>query len=218
MHLLGGIPGAALRTSGEPPLLQVTGEGRAQAAPDKVEISLGFTARAPQAAEAFNQVSQAINRVVAALLQAGVQREQLQTEQISLTPVFDEQQRLTGYEATSILRVTLRNVSAAGTIIDRAVSAGANRVQEIRFDLTDPAPLAAAALERAVQDANRQAAVLARSLGVRLGPVFRVVAEPAGGPIVPVFARAAAAEVIPVLPGNITITRTIRVDYVISSM
>jgi len=212
MNLLS--PFAAPATQ-QPSLLVVVGEGRVDVAPDAAAITLGATARAPQAAAAFQRTAAVLNQVVRALLAAGIPREQIQTSQISLQPVF-ENGRQVGFDATATVQVTLRELAAVGTIIDAAVAAGANNVLGINFELRDPITAEAAALTRAVQAAQRQAAVLARSLGVTLGPVFRVEAEPSPGPIVPVFAaRAAAAEGVPVLPGTVAVTRRVRVEYMV---
>lgn len=197
----------------QPPLVQVTGEGWVEVPPDTVEIALGFSVRADEAAAAYRQTATVLNQVVRVLMEAGIPQEQMQTEQVSLRPVY-EQEQLVGYEGTAILRVTLRDLSIAGETIDRAVAAGANTVLSVSFQVRDPGPHEAAALTRAVQDAQRKAAVLARSLGVGLGPVWRAEAEPAPGPIF-ALARPAALEPIPVMPGTITITRRVRVEYTI---
>lgn len=199
----------------QPSLLTVTGEGSVQVAPDTAVLTLGVTARAPQAATAFQQVSTALNQVVRTLLAAGVPQDQIQTSQISLQPTF-ENGRQTGFEATATVRVTLRDTSGLGGLIDRAVAAGANNVAGVSFEVRNTAAAEAAALAAAVQNAQAQAVVLARSLGIALGPVFGVEAEAAQGPPVPVFARAVAAgEQIPVLPGTQTITRRVRVDFLL---
>lgn len=195
-------------------VLVVTGEGRVDVAPDSATITLGATARAPQAAAAFQQVTAILNRVLSALLAAGIPREQIQTSMINVQPAFEDG-KPAGFEATATVRVTLRDLSAVGRTIDAAVAAGANNVTGISFELQNPAVAEAAALQRAVQDAQRQAMVLARSLGVTLGPVTRVETEPTSGPIVPVFARAEVAQGIPVLPGTITVTRRVRVEYMV---
>lgn len=197
----------------QPPLVQVTGEGWVEVPPDTVEIALGFSVRADEAAAAYRQTATVLNQVVRVLMEAGIPQEQMQTEQVSLRPVY-EQEQLVGYEGTAILRVTLRDLSIAGETIDRAVAAGVNTVLSVSFQVRDPGPHEAAALTRAVQDAQRKAAVLARSLGVGLGPVWRAEAEPAPGPIF-ALARPAALEPIPVMPGTITITRRVRVEYTI---
>jgi uncharacterized protein len=196
------------------PVLVVTGEGNVEVVPDTVVVSLGVTARAPQAAAAFQQATAVLNRVVSTLLAAGVPQAQIQTSQVSLNPAFEDGRQV-GFEATATVRVTLRDIGTAGAIIDRAVAAGANNVAGISFEVRDPAPAEAQALALAVQNAQRQAMALARSLGVALGPVVRAEAEPTGGPVQPLFARAVAGEALPVLPGTQTITRRVRVEFLV---
>jgi len=75
-----------------------------------------------------------------------------------------------------------------GAIIDLAVSVGANRVLGVQFEVRERQRAEAIALAQAVQDAQRQAMVLAQSLGVVLGPVWQVESEPAPAPV-PFFAR-----------------------------
>jgi hypothetical protein len=191
----------------------VVGEGTVEAVPDVAVVSLGVTARAAQAAPAFQQVATNLNQVVRALLAAGIPQQQIQTSQVSLQPVVEDNRQV-GFDATATVRATFRDISAVGGIISRAVAAGANNVNGVSFELRDPGTADAAALSLAVQNAQRQAAVLARSLGVTLGPVLRVEAEPATGPVVPVFARA-AAEQIPILPGTQRVTRRVRVEYML---
>jgi len=212
-----GYPaGPVVAAAGEPPALQVTGVGEAEVAPDTARITLGFTARAPQAAAAYEQTAAALNRVVQALVQAGLPATDLQTQTIGLNPVHERvpetgESRLAGYEATATLAVTLRDLARVGAAIDLAVAAGANRVDGIQFTVRERERAEAAALVQAVQDAQRQAAVLAQSLGVALGPVRQVTAEAAPGPA-PFLARG-AAEGLPVLPGRLTVPRSARVSY-----
>lgn len=197
-----------------PPVLVVTGEGTVQVVPDVTVVTLGVTARDAQAASAFRAAAVALNQIVRALTASGIPQDQIQTSQISLQQVF-QNDRPVGFEATATLRVTVRDRAAIGDVIDRAVAAGANNITGVSFELADPAAAEAMALARAVQNAQGQAAVLARSLGIGLGPVLRVEAEPAPGPITPLFARAAVTEAIPVLPGTITVTRRVRAEFLI---
>lgn len=216
MHLPGSyhLGGPARRHGDALPLLRVTGEGRLEVAPDTAEVALGFSVRTPEATAAFQQTAAVLQRVVRVLLEMGIPRDQLQTEQISLFPVY-ERDRLVGYEGSTSLRVTLRDFAAIGPTVDRAVAAGANIVRGVVFTVRDPSAHEAAALLAAVQDAQRKAALLARSLGTGLGPVWRVEAEPAPGPIIPLLARAAPLEAIPILPGTLTFTRSVRVEYLL---
>jgi uncharacterized protein YggE len=209
-----GVPvGAATQ---QPSLLVVTGEGQVDVPPDTAEVSLGVTTRAAQASAAFNQTAAALNQVVRALQAAGLQQNQIQTTQVSLQPAFEDSRRV-GFDATANVRVTLTDLNLVGPVIDRAVAAGANNVTGVTFTLRDPGAAQAAALALAVQNGQLQAAALVRSLGITLGPLFRVEAEPAPGPIVPIAAaRAFGAEGVPVLPGTLTVTRRVTLQYLLS--
>lgn len=90
-------------------------------------------------------------------------------------------------------------------------------MQGVSFDLREPAAYEARALALAVQDAQRKAATVARSLGIGPGPVWQVAVEPAPGPIVPVMVRAAALEGMPVLPGTLDLTRRVSVAYLVQA-
>lgn len=65
----------------------------------------------------------------------------------------------------------VRDLAQAGSIIDRAVGDGANRVQSIQFVLSDNAAALFQALEKAVAHARQKAAAIARALGRPLGEV-----------------------------------------------
>lgn len=214
--LAGYGAGFAPPAAAEPPSLQVTGTGEVPVAPDTARISLGFSARAPQAAAAYEQAAAALNQVVRALVQAGVPTEMMQTQEVALNPVYRPPEdggagELSGYEASATLAVTLHDLARVGALIDLAVSAGANRVLGVQFTLRNRQPAEGAALAQAVQDAQRQAVVLAQSLGVALGPVRQVESLPGAVPE-PFLART-FAEAVPVLPGQVTVSRSVRVVY-----
>lgn len=197
------------------PLIEVTGEGRLEIPPDTAVITLGVTNRAETAAAAYAETARVLTEIVRALTEMDIPREQLQSSRIDLQPVY-EKEKLIGYNASATLRVTLKELEAVGPVIDRAVAAGANTVQGLSFELRDPSPYEAEALSRAVDQAQETAALVARSLGVRLGRVWRAEAEPSPGPIAPPMARAYALEAaIPVLPGTLILSRRVEVAYLI---
>jgi len=195
------------------PLLEVVGEGRVEVVPDTAVVSLGVTVRSERADEAYRQIATVLNQVIGALTGLGIRPEQMQSGRVDLRPVYEEE-ALRGYEAAATLRVTLADPAMAGAVVDSAVAAGANLVHGISFEVRAPGPAELLALERAVEDARRTAVALARSLGIRLGQVWRVEAEPpAGG--VPYAQRLVAAEALPVLPGTEQLVRRVRVEYLI---
>lgn len=215
MHPYGGYPvGTAMGSRAEGiPLIRVVGTGRLDAAPDTAVVTLGVTARAEQAATAYRLTAEALSQIVQTLLAMGIPREQLQTGQISVQPVY-EKDRLVGYEGAATLRVTLTDLSQAGAVIDQSVAAGANMVLGVQFEVRERGAAEARALALAVQDAQQKAVVMARSLGVSLGPVWRAEEEGAG-PAITEVGRALAGEAIPVLPGTLPVVRRVTLAYMI---
>lgn len=216
MNLRGGHPAGVplqVRAAGLP-LLQVTGEGRLTVIPDTAELLLGVSARTEQATIAYRQTAAVMNQIVASLMEAGLAQNQIQTSRITLQPRYDEE-RLIGYEGAASVRVTLKDLAEVGNVIDQAVAAGATTIGGIHFTVQNPGPYESRALTLAVQDASSQAATLARSLGLRLGPAWRVEAEPATGPVRPATARIAGLEAMPVLPGTLELARRVRVAYLL---
>jgi uncharacterized protein len=213
-------PHAALADAG----LVVSGEGSARAASDCAVLRLGISAFRPTMADARQASASAQSRVLAALTSRGIAALDVQTEQLSLAPEFDYQERtrvLRGYNATNIVRVMLRNPAIAGEIVDATVTAGGDdtRVDGISFELEDDAPLRIEARTKAIEDARTKAAQLAKELGVELGEVLSIE-EVASGPIgPPAYARfeakAAAADPTQVASGSIEATVSVRVRWAI---
>ncbi len=196
------------------PLLGVMGEGQVEVVPDTAVVSLGVTARAEEANAAYQEIATVLNQILGALTGMGIRPEQMQSGRVDLRPLYEDE-RLVGYEAAATLRITLPDPAMAGAVIDAAVAAGANTVQGISFEVRDPGPAEARALRSAIDDARRAAAAMAQALGVRLGPVWRVEAEPGPG-VIPPTARFAVAEGVPVLPGRERLTRRVRVEYLLA--
>ena len=69
------------------------------------------------------------------------------------------------------LRITVRDVDLAGSVIDTAFAHGANIIQDITFGLTDAGPYNDQALAQAVSDGMHKAEVIADAAGLTL-PAF----------------------------------------------
>jgi uncharacterized protein YggE len=83
------------------------------------------------------------------------------------------------------------------------VTAGANRVSGISFDVADRTTPNDAALKDAIGDAKRKAELMAAAAGVKLVRILSVsTAEANGGPVPMFRAMAASAAPVPVMPGE----------------
>jgi uncharacterized protein YggE len=90
----------------------------------------------------------------------------------------EEPIRIVGYRVSNVVRVRIRDVAAAGRVVDAAVEAGANTVSALQFTVSDPAPAEREARAQAVALAAAKARELAAAAGVPLGEVLSIEEEP----------------------------------------
>ncbi len=188
--------------------LTMSGHGEVKAAPDLVTINAGVTASAATAAQALAANTTRMTGVFAALKKMGVPEKNIQTVNFSISPQYangenNSPNRLTGYQVSNEVSVRLDDVSKLGTALDALVTAGANQMNGISFDIAQPAPLLEKARTDAVADARARAETYARAAGVSLGPILSI--SEGGGEVrplrmaVPMFAMAKA---VPVAAGQ----------------
>lgn len=202
--------------------LIVQGEGKVTAVPDKATISLGVETRNPSAIMAASENARLMNETIAALLAAGISRNEIQTSTYSLGTVQQEepvasekvQNEAPQFIASNIVTASLNNTADVGRVLDAAVSAGSNSIQEVSFDLKDPQPQKDLALTEAIEDARRKAEIAARAAGVNLGRLLEISE---GYGYVSLASKSASFDIAtPVSPGNMEITASVTLTYEIS--
>lgn len=208
-----------------PRTIAVTGEGKVSVPPDLAVVSFGVETTAPNAGAAVADNARKSTALVDAIKQKIGARDTVATTQYSLSPVYEQRDRvsqappkITGYVASNMVRVELHDVKAVGALIDAATGAGANRANDLQFTLEERAAAQSDAMARAGADAKRQADAAAAALGVQLGQVL--TATTGGGPIVypKTFARGgmvamAEAAPPPVEASDVDVTVTLQVTY-----
>jgi hypothetical protein len=185
-------------------LLTVTVEGKSTRTPDLAVFSAGVTTQGATASEAMNANAAAMTKVIATLKQAGIADRDIQTSQISLSPVYGQpvigrngqvtqEPRIIGYQATNQVTVRSRDVKGFGKVLDALVESGANQINGPSFQLDKPAAAMDEARTSAMKIARTRADLYARASGLR---VVRIVSisESGGYAAPPVYARAAMAE------------------------
>ena len=171
--------------------------GETQVAPDMATITLGVQTDAATAAEALKANGARMNQVMAALKKAGIAARDIQTSNLSLNAQYAYEQnqppKLTGYQASNQVTITVRDLSKLGAAVDATVSAGANTVNGISFGLANPQAAEDAARLAAVKALQAKAELYGRATGYK---AVRLVNLSEGGgytpapPPMPVFAMA----------------------------
>lgn len=207
--------------------ITVVGEGQVAVKPDVAYITLGVqtTGATAQAAmqENANRMTQVIDRIRA----LGIPDQDIQTSSVDLWPVYSDQSgrpepmlqqedtpRITGYRASNNVRITISDVSQAGTILDGVVDVGANTISGIQFSVKDDSQAKQQALAQAITQARQKADAIAQSLGVSITSVSLVQEEFSGGIVAPRMAMAQdAAAGTPIMTGELEVTARVQVTY-----
>ncbi|QSQ21821.1 SIMPL domain-containing protein [Pyxidicoccus parkwayensis] len=171
---------AGLRT------IRVEGTGEVKAQPDEAFIDLAVDTVAPNAKAASEQNAKKMEKVIAALTSAGIAKRDIQTRNYAVYPDYappapnEQEPKLRGYRVSNVVSVHVTELSRVGSLLDQALAAGANRVDQVRFGLSRQDTVQGEALRQAVARARKSAEVLAAALNVKLGAVLdaNTVTEP----------------------------------------
>ncbi len=190
--------------------LTVTGLGTATSVPDEANFSFGVESRGRTAQAAIAANATAMERLVAALRQAGAR--DIATQWVSVYAVTGEDGSVTGYAASNSVSATI-GVGRAGALIDAAAEAGANQISGPGLSSSDSERIYREALTDAVANARERAEVLARAAGRTLGEIS-AISEGGGAQPVPLYREAADTAVsTPVVPGQQETTAQVTVTF-----
>jgi uncharacterized protein YggE len=197
--------------------ITVSGEGTVKTVPDEATFTIGVESQGSSAKEALAANSEQMRRVIAAVRSAGVSKEDVQTQDVSVSADYSDSNRIDGYSASNSVLVTIRNLSRAGGVLDAASNAGANEVYGPSLSRSDQDAVQEKALHDAVANARKKAEALADAAGVSLGRVTAITEGFSGGPE-PYYAdvRASSSKAAPIEPGTQDVQASVTVTFAIA--
>ena len=152
--------------------LNLSSYGESTVAPNKATIMLGVQTDAPTAEAAIRENANKMSRVIAALKRGGLTDREIQTSNLSLNPQYVYQEnlppRLTGYQASNQVIITVRELSRLGQVVDATVNAGATNVGGISFGVEDSTESENRARLEAVDNLRAKADLYAKAMGYRV--------------------------------------------------
>jgi uncharacterized protein len=223
-------------------VLTVTAQGTSDAAPDVAIFSAGVQTQAKTAAEALAENSRKMERVIAALKAAGIAARDIQTNNLSVNPVYvdpehdammavragqpyvpppnnERLRRIVGYEVSNNVMVRQRDLKNFGRVIDTLVEAGATQVNGPNFQLEEQEPSLDKARIEAMRAARQRGELYARAAGLR---IVRILSITEGGGYAappPVFyartmdVSAPSPPPAPIEPGQLQMMANVTVLY-----
>ncbi|MBI5842194.1 MAG: SIMPL domain-containing protein [Chloroflexi bacterium] len=202
--------------------LNVSGVGEAYLTPNIAYIYVGVHTEGASASEAVESNKTQTTALIDALKSAGVADKDIRTTNFSIYPSTqyspEGQPTSTIYMVDNTVYVVVRDLDGLGDLLDSAISAGANSINSIQFDVADKADALKEARAKAVEDAKLQAQQLAEAAGLSLGDIQTInfydsspYAYMEGGKGGGGVALDVAA--VPIQPGQLTISVTVSLTY-----
>ena len=208
----------------QPRTLNVSGNGTVYLTPDIAYIYIGVHTEDPNLATGVSKNNSQAQALVDALKNAGIAAKDIQTSNFSVynnnSQGFDKitGQPITGgyYAVDNTVYVTVRDLSHLGSILNTAVSAGANNITSITFDVADKTAAMAQARQKAMANASSLAGELAKTAGVKLGEIQNVTySDNSPMPYYGMGGGGASAPnaSVPIQPGQTNISVSVSVTY-----
>ena len=157
--------------------IQITGQASRSVAPSYAILTLGITSQNTNINAAKSNNDRIMSDLISRLANLGVDKKDIFTSNISINPTSDYQEgkRInTGYNVSNHVTVKINNLDNVGKVVDAAVSAGANDINNLSFQNDVSQQLSDSLTKEAIQNGRHKAEVIAAALGRTLGPVKTV--------------------------------------------
>ena len=213
--------------------LSVTGTATTMVKPDKVIVSLGVETTNKTANGALAANSNVMSKVIDALTASGVKENETSTSSFSISPNYNYSQSsgstgtITGFTASNSIQIQSINTNNLPKWIDKAISAGANTVNNIDFTLSDEKlkKTKINLIRQAIEDARAKADIAASAAGLKITGVKSInLSEfgtqpspfpPSPGPLAKesLAAGVTTSRLAPVISGQQQITVNVDVSF-----
>jgi uncharacterized protein len=138
--------------------------------PELGSVQIGYRNQGRLQSSVYEENGRQAQKIIEALLAAGVKREDIQTEAVQLGR----------FEAAQTWKIRVP-IGGVQKVVDQAVAAGANDVSDVVWSVADPDALDVKARGEAISKARQIADEMAKSLGGRVGGLLYVSnGEPSG--------------------------------------
>lgn len=159
-----------------PRTISVSGEGVHAVEPDVAVVRFGVVTRDTEPEAARRDNASAAARAMDAVRGLGIEERSIRMENLRLQPWREwnnEARRWEerGFEAVRDIVVRVEDLNRLPEVVTRVVQEGANRLNQVSYEIRDRQAAGNIALTKAVEAARAKAELMTSTLGVRLGEV-----------------------------------------------
>jgi hypothetical protein len=219
-----GVGADATGTDGPERSIEVAADGEASAEPDRATVLVAVESTAADPQTVRTELAESDGELRTALYDWGIAEDDVRTERYDIREARggrDTPDEPTEYTGIHLYAVEVDDVDAVGEVIDVAVGAGADRVERIRFGLSDERAddLREQALTDAMDTARAEADTLAANAdlevtGARTVSTTNVRTAPYTNTAVQAEGDAATESArTGIQTGNVDVTVTVRVVF-----
>lgn len=160
------------------PYISISGQGSVQAQPDMATLVIEVNASNAKAEQAKKQVDQRVARYFDFLHQQGITDKDIDAANVTTQAQYDYSDRgkpkLTGYQASRRVTVSLHQLAKLNTLLDGALAAGLNEIRSVSMGIEHPERYQQQARQAAIADAIAKGKSLASGFDATLGSVWSV--------------------------------------------
>jgi len=192
----------------------VTGRGRVTAVPDLAIIRLGVLTSGEILSDVQEENARISQTILNSLRNMGVQDIRTFQYIIDKNYEFENNTRIDrGYSVRNIYEIQTGMIDNVGSIIDLAVSLGANLVESITFEISDSEQYYLEALRQALINGTQKAAAIAEVFNTGLDPVpARIIENSTPIPLARTFLREDIVTT-PIEPGTSQIEAFVTMEF-----
>ena len=200
--------------------ITMQGTGSVSVPPDMAVVTTRVVSQAKTAPEALARNTEQLTNVIAEIKAAGIAPADIQTSGFSIYPRYDHTKdnappRIAGYEVRNGVSINVRELDKLGPLLDTIVRSGANAVDGISFEVSEPDEKMDEARRNAVDAAKRKATLFAEAAGAQLGSVMAISETGISQPRPMMMMRAMAAESapVPIEAGENTLSASVTITW-----
>lgn len=175
--------------------ITVSGKGEMTVTPDVAYIQFGLNTEGKTAEEAQAANAKIFAKIKDVIKAKGLSEQDVKTVQFNTYPRYDwenEKNVFKGYQVEHTVQVTYRDMDSIGAFLDSLTAAGVNRIHNIQFGTEKTDEYELAVLEKAMENAEKKAAVLAKKAGKQVKAIVHI--QEAGTTAPPVYRNYEMAE------------------------
>ena len=197
------------------PTIEVVGKAKLMVMPDVATISFAVETNSSKAQDAVRENAAQTNTLLKALREVSGNETKIKTSGFSLSPVYEERQRLrpSGYRVRNTVVVETKDLDKVGALIDEASRGGAGSIGSLTFGTDKEEKFAREAAAEALRDAVKSAEALAKAAGLTLKRIVGVTYTPRPPGVVRSLVAHAERVSTPVEIGEIPVEASVNVVF-----